>query len=73
MYYLRIDKDVGAICFKDTCLPAAGGESSRPRNLGPGSPRTAALDQTGLRTSTQATINKRCTNMVIIMLGTERE
>ena len=73
MYYLRIDKDVGAICFKDTCLRAVGGESSRPRIPSLGSLRTAAPEQTGLRTNTQATINKDATNMVVIMVEIERE
>jgi hypothetical protein len=73
MYYLRIDKDVGAICFKDTCLRAAGEESSRPRIPGLESLRTAAPEQTGLRTSTQAHNKKDATNMVVIMLGIERE
>ena len=73
MYYLRIDKDVGAICFKDTCLRAAGGESSHPRIPGLGNPLTAAPEQTGLRANTQAHNQKDATNMVVIMLGTERE
>ena len=60
MYYLRIDKDVGAICFKDTCLRAAGEESSRPRIPAPGNPRTAAPEQTGLRANTETHKSKRC-------------
>ena len=46
--------------IKDTCLPPASEESSSPRNPGPGSPRTAALEQMGLRTSTQANNPQRC-------------
>ena len=59
--------------IKDTCLRAAGGESSRPRIPGLGRLRTAAPEQTGLRANTQAHNQKDATNMVVIMLETERE
>ena len=57
---------------KDTCLRAVSEESSSPRIPAPGNPRTAAPEQTGLRANTQAHNQKDATNMVVIMLGTER-
>ena len=49
---------------KDTCLRAAGEESSRPRNPGLQNHRIAAPEQTAYERAHKHTINKDATNKV---------